>query len=260
MARTQAVSYLRVSGKGQLRGDGFNRQRDAVTRFAKGNGYEIVDEFRDNGVSGTTELEERPGLAALLDRVEHNHVRTVLVENASRLARTLMVQEVIISQLRDAGVRVIAVDSGTDLTASDDDPTRTLIRQVLGAVSQFEKTVLVLKLRAARQRIRRRTGKPVEGTKLFGYYHNEPAILEMMKQLRKPATGGRSSYAKIAATLNANGFTNRAGRPWSLRMVYHVLKSAALRDKIPKTPTIMHQRTEPAPEKRRTRHPRTRKR
>lgn len=223
MAVTQAVAYLRISGKGQRFGDGFPRQRDVIGRFAKANGYAPVDEFTDTGISGTRELEDRPGLAALLDRVEHNHVKTVLVENASRLARDLMVQEVIIGQLREAGVRVLAADSGTDLTVADDDPTRTLIRQVLGAVSQFEKSVLVLKLRAARVRIRKRTGR-CEGAKAYGSYPGEAATVERMRQLRrKPMKGKRASLADIASALNAEGFRNRARRPWSARMVWHVL-------------------------------------
>jgi hypothetical protein len=69
-ARTSAVSYLRVSGKGQIEGDGFDRQREAVNRFAEAGGFEIVQEYRDEGVSGTRELSDRPGLAALLDRIE----------------------------------------------------------------------------------------------------------------------------------------------------------------------------------------------
>src|ERR1700732_400637 len=109
-----AVSYIRVSGRGQLRGDGFERQRISIARFAKANGYRLVDEFRDEGVSGTRELDDRPGLAALLDRVENNHVRVVLVENASRVARDLMVQEMVLTQFRKAGVSVIAADAGTD--------------------------------------------------------------------------------------------------------------------------------------------------
>lgn len=226
MATEQAVTYLRVSGRGQAGGDGFPRQRDAVRRFAKAHGYALADEFVDSGISGTRDLEDRPGLAALLDRVEHNGVKTVLVENASRLARDLMVQEVIIGQLRTAGVRVIAADSGTDLTVADGDPTRTLIRQVLGAVSQFEKSVLVLKLRAARQRIRRVRGH-CEGAKPYGFYPGEAVSVERMRQLRrKPVKGQRASFSAVASTLNSEGFRNRAGRDWSLRMVFHVLKHA----------------------------------
>lgn len=221
--RLNAVSYVRVSSNGQRFGDGFPRQREAVNRFAREKGYRLLDEFSDAGVSGTTELDDRPGLAALLDRVENNHVKTVLVENATRLARDLMVQEVILSRLRDAGVRVIAADSGTDLSVADGDPTRTLIRQVLGAVSEFEKAVLVLKLRAARDRIRRAHGR-CEGAKSYPAYPGEVATVERMRRLRrKPVKGRRASLAEVAATLNAEGFRNRAGREWSPRMVWHVL-------------------------------------
>jgi len=50
-----------------------------------------------------------------------------------------MVGEVILGEFHALGVSVVAAESGTDLTVGDDDPTRVLIRQVLGAVSQFEK-------------------------------------------------------------------------------------------------------------------------
>ena len=229
LQKHSAVSYIRVSGNGQRFGDGFPRQRDSITRFAKAEGYRLLEEFSDAGVSGTTELDDRPGLAALLDRVESNGVKIVLIENASRLARDLMVQEVVLSRFRDVGVQVIAADSGTDLSVADGDPTRTLIRQVLGAVSQFEKSVLVLKLRAARNRVRRVQGW-CEGAKAYGDYPGEAATFERIRRLRrKPAKGRRASLADVAATLNAEGFRNRAGREWSPRMVWHVLHSGMTR-------------------------------
>ena len=156
---TNAVAYLRVSGKAQVHGDGFPRQRATVERFARAKRLTLVGEFRDEGVKGATDLEHREGLATLLDTIESDGVRTVLVERADRLARDLMVSEIILGQFRDLGVRVITADSGVDLTVSDEDPTRTLIRQVLGAVAQFEKSVIVLKLRAARDRVRKSNGR-----------------------------------------------------------------------------------------------------
>jgi len=109
-------------------------------------------------------------LAALLDRLESNGVRTVIVERADRLARDLMVQEVIVGQFSKIGARILTAD-GVDLT-SNDDPTRSLIRQVLGAVAEFEKNVIVLKLRAARERKRAR-GERVEGVKPYGHFPAE---------------------------------------------------------------------------------------
>jgi DNA invertase Pin-like site-specific DNA recombinase len=222
MAKNDAVSYVRVSGKGQVDGDGPERQRQAVARYANGAGLRLLEEFSDLGVSGTTELADRPGLAALLDRIESNGVRVVIVERADRLARDLMVQEVIVGQFTKIGARILTAD-GVDLTSSAD-PTRRLIRQVLGAVAEFEKNVLVLKLRAARER-RRARGDRVEGAKPYGHFPAERAVIDRMRQLRrKPTKARRLSVAAVAAQLNAEGHRNRSGREWSPQMVHHVLQ------------------------------------
>ena len=221
MPQNEAVSYVRVSGKGQVDGDGPARQRLAISRYAKSAGLKPLEEFSDLGVSGTTELANRPGLAALLDRLESNGVRTVIVERADRLARDLMVQEVIVGQFSKIGARIVTAD-GVDLT-SGDDPTRRLIRQVLGAVAEFEKNVLVLKLRAARERKRAR-GERVEGVKPYGYLPAERAVIARIRQLRrKPSKGRRLSFVAIASQLNSEGHRNRSGRAWSTQMVHHVL-------------------------------------
>jgi DNA invertase Pin-like site-specific DNA recombinase len=151
-------------------------------------------------------------------------VRVVLVERADRLARDLIVGELILNQFPELGVRVIAADAGTELTASDDDPTQTLIRQVLGAVAQFDKAVIVSKLKAARVRKRKATGR-CEGRKPFGTKPGEAEVLGLIRQLRrKPRGGERLSYDAIAARLNANGVPTRTGRPWAGPTVCGIVK------------------------------------
>src|SRR5438876_4035492 len=93
-AMIEALAYLRVSGKGQIDGDGFPRQREAIARYAKAHGVAVVDEYRDEGVSGTKDLDGREGLGDLMARLRANGIRLVLVERADRLARDLMVSEV----------------------------------------------------------------------------------------------------------------------------------------------------------------------
>jgi DNA invertase Pin-like site-specific DNA recombinase len=184
---------------------------------------QVVDEFRDAGVSGTKDLDNRPGLAALFERVESNGVKIVFVENATRLARDLMVGEVILQQLTNAGCQVIATDSGTDLTADSDDPTRRLIRQVLGAVAEFDRRVTVMKLRAARDRKRSR-GQRCEGRKPFGSLPGEAETLARIKELRrKPPYGRRRSLQQVCDALNAEGLPTRSGQPWTKQVVNRIL-------------------------------------
>ena len=222
MPKTSAVSYIRVSSQGQANGDGPARQRRAITDYASSHKIAVLEEFADLGVSGATELADRPGLAALLDRVESNGVSLVIVEGADRLARDLLVQEVTLGQFTKAGVTVITSE-GVDLTSGDDDPTRRLIRQVLGAVAEFDKSITVLKLRAARERIRRREGR-CEGRKPYGYHPAEQVVIRRIKALRrKPRGGRRLSFASIADRLNTEGLTNRAGRPWTPQRVHQVV-------------------------------------
>ena len=66
----------------------------------------LVGEFYDVAVSGADAIESRPGFSELLDRIEGNHVRTVIVEDASRFARELMAQELGITLLISRGVRL----------------------------------------------------------------------------------------------------------------------------------------------------------
>src|SRR3989442_11133081 len=94
------VGYVRVSGMGQITGDGFPRQCETIEKYASANTLALVAVFMDAGVSGTKELEEREGLAALMDYVQANGVRIVLIEKSDRLARQLMIGEVILSEFR----------------------------------------------------------------------------------------------------------------------------------------------------------------
>lgn len=217
----QAVSYLRVSSVGQVAGDGFPRQREAITTYAERNGIQIVGEFRDEGVSGTTEHADREGFTALLERIAGNCVRLVLVERSDRLARDLLVQETLLNSLMKLGVRVIDASSGLDLT-DESDPSRRLIRQVLGAVAEHDKACLVAKLRKARERKRVATGR-CEGRKPFGSRVGEDRGVQRIRQLRSEGLSVRA----ITERLNAEGIPSRGGKSWSWGSVGRIARRVA---------------------------------
>lgn len=105
----KAFGYLRVSSNGQIEGDGFPRQRATIERWAAANGIIIVRWFEERGVSGKTDLENRPALQELMVALASNGVRTVLIEKLDRLARDLMVQETILAEFRKQGFEVVSV-------------------------------------------------------------------------------------------------------------------------------------------------------
>jgi len=203
----KAYGYLRVSTKGQLKGDGFPRQEKAIREYAESHGIEIVKIFKDD-ISGTKE--DRPALADLMfDLEENGHgIKTVIIEMVNRLARDLMVQEIIIRDFQNNGFDLISAIEGPDLIGGD--PTRDLMRQMLGAISQYEKRMLVLKLKAARDRQRRKTGK-CEGRK--SYKERDPQLLKEVKKLRRKRKGidRRMPFTQIAEILNGKGFRNSTG-------------------------------------------------
>ena len=136
-------------------------------------------------------------------------MRVVIVEVASRFARHLLTQEAGISLLVGLGVRVLTA-AGDDLTDSDDE-FRVAMRQIMGVFSQLEKTRLVKKLKAARDR-KRANGK-VEGRK--SHLEARPEVVAEAKRLHRasPKTGERRSLRKIAAELATLGHLNVNGRP-----------------------------------------------
>jgi DNA invertase Pin-like site-specific DNA recombinase len=211
----KAHAYLRVSGKGQVDGDGFPRQLKAIREYAAAHDIKIINVYREEGVSGTKDLENRPAFVELMTALHSNGVKLVLVEKLDRLARDLMVQETIIGDLRKNGFDLISVME-PDLL--QDDPSRKLMRQIFGAIAEYEKTMIVLKLRGARVRAKSKEGR-CEGRKPYGYYEGESIALDRVKALRAEGLG----YDRIAARLNEEHIPTRTGKPWHGIVVNRIL-------------------------------------
>ena len=219
----KVFGYMRVSSSGQTKGDGFPRQEQTMRDYARCHGLELVDIYRED-ISGTEE--NRPVLAELLVSLEQNHhgVRTVIIERLDRLARDLMVQEAIIRDFTRLGVNLISALEGPDLCAND--PTRKLIRQVMGAIAEYDKSMLVAKLRASRERAKARSGK-CEGRKGYSDTESGRALVHRIRLLRRyPKRGQRPTWQEIADRLNAECVKTMDGKEWTL---YRVAQAAAKR-------------------------------
>jgi DNA invertase Pin-like site-specific DNA recombinase len=223
---THAVAYLRTSSAANVGPDkdSEKRQLEAIQSFARAAGYTIIETYPDAAVSGADPIQDRPGFSVMLKRLLANGVRTILVETASRFARDLIVQETGYEMLKARGIELIAVDSPDSFVANI--PTANLIRQVLGAVSEFEKAMLVEKLRGARERKRRETGKKVGGRKSYAETDGGLETIALARNLRRyPVRGRRRSLRDVAKALAEAGHLSSAGTPYTAAAVSRMLQT-----------------------------------
>ncbi len=225
MARKQlaeAVAYIRTSSATNVGADkdSDRRQRDAITAFAKRAGYTIAAEFTDEAVKGTDAVDVRPGFSAMLEHIATSGITTIIVETANRFARDLIVQETGHRMLRDQGIMLIAADSPDAFI--EETPTTVLIRQVLGAVAQFEKAALVAKLKGARDRKKAETGK-CGGRK--SYAERDVEMVALARRLhRYPVNGRRRSLRDVSAELASQGYMAASGRPFGVGAIARMVK------------------------------------
>ena len=222
-----AAAYLRTSSKTNAgpEKDSEKRQIAAVRGFARRAGYEIVlPPYYDAGVSGADPIDARPGFASMLAYLAmHPEVRTILVESASRFARDLAVQIAGHDMLKARGIELVPADAPDYFR--DETPTAVMVRQILGAVAQFEKAALVSKLRAARDRKRAATGKKVGGRQSHAEAH--PEVVAIAKSLRwiNRRMREKRSMRDIATELATRGHVSSSGKPYGPSAISVMLTS-----------------------------------
>lgn len=215
--KAPAVAYYRTSSATNVGNDkdSRKRQQDAVQAYASAHGFDVVREFYDGAVSGADPVDSRDGFREMLAYLLGNGARTVLVENASRFARDLVVQITGHDMLKRHGIALIPVDAPDHFT--EETPTAVMVRNILGAVSQFEKQSLVAKLRKARERVRKERGR-CEGN---------PQWKPVPQAASKAAIAAQKrglSLRKIAAELATRGFLSPSGKPYGAQSVKGMLK------------------------------------
>jgi DNA invertase Pin-like site-specific DNA recombinase len=222
----KAVAYLRTSSAANVGADkdSDKRQLAAINAFAKANGFEIVATYYDAAVSGADPVTERPGFAAMMERLVANGAKTIIVESPDRFARDLAVQLAGHDLLKSMGIALIPSSAPDFFT--EDTPTAVLVRQVLGAIAQFEKASTVAKLAAARKRKRIDTGK-CEGRK--SHAQMNPNAVKLARELRHAGVGrkpksGFMSLREIADEMAVRGFVNANGKPFNPKSVAAMLE------------------------------------
>ena len=139
--------YARCSTQDQT----VDLQLDALRDYASARGFEITDEYVDEGVSGARA--KRPALDRLRADAHRRRFDAVLVWKLDRLGRSLSHLIRAVDQLGSAGVDLISLgDPGLDTTA----PSGRLMFHVMGAIAEFERDLIRERTRAGMAAARRR--------------------------------------------------------------------------------------------------------
>jgi DNA invertase Pin-like site-specific DNA recombinase len=163
----------------------------------------------------------------------------VVVFRLDRLARDLVVQESLLAEIRRMGGQVFSTSQAeADLLVDDPgDPSRRMVRQILGAVAGYEKEMIRLRMRAGRARKKEQggyaTGSPPLGYKAVGRElvadDDEQKVLDRIRTLQSE---GRS-LREIGAALTGEGLQPKRGGTWqpgSLALIVRRLEATRERE------------------------------
>lgn len=228
------VAYIRVSTKDQLTMYGPDRQREEIAAFARRNRHRIVAEILED-VSGTVPTCERDGWSEAVAMACNGQAEGVIILDLSRLSRDLIEQEQALREITRCDSRLFSCSGEEQRVIEDpDDPQRTLIRQVLGAVNQYDRTQTVRRMQAGR-RIKKAAGGYAGGQPPFGWrgcdsskelvpHDGEQAVLYRMNELAAAGVATRAA----AYVLNSEGLRTRRGGLWSSPMVAKYLRTGVV--------------------------------
>lgn len=246
MTTVRYVVYLRVSTDSQVdAGYGLEIQEQACREWLARGRHKLVEVCTDAGRSGTLDVGHRPGLAQALALVGAERADAVLVYRLDRLARDLILQEQVLAELHKRGKQLSSCDPTEDanLKYSPDDPTRQLVRRMLGSIAAYEREVIRLRLMAGRARKKLDGGysggkSPYGWAAVRGELVKVPAEQVVIRRIRGWRKAGLS-YREIGERLEEMGIRSRASHgKWRPDTIRHILlRDSAGRKALPGSPS-----------------------
>jgi DNA invertase Pin-like site-specific DNA recombinase len=213
----RAVIFTRVSTANQAEsGLGIESQRTEIEAFIRQQGWIVVAEHSEAGVSGKTPLHGRTGLSNALADVEALDADVLVVSKLDRVARDFLVQLVVEQRLEKSGARLVSVaGEGTD----SDSPSDVLIRRLFSSISEMNGKIISERVKAAlAEKVKR--GERI-GASPFGFTaqsgkllpdenydslllmfelkregHNQTKIAEILAERNPPASWTQSKVSK----------------------------------------------------------------
>lgn len=184
-SKKRAAIYVRVSTVEQQT----DLQESELQEYCNRRGWEAVL-YRDHGQSGAKQ--DRPALSSLLGDLRKRKIDVILVWSLDRLARSLKQLLTIAEDCKLLGVDLVSLKQSVDTTL----PSGKLTFAILGAVGEFERAMLIERVKSGMAQARRagkRIGRPA-------LRHFSPVELERIRTLRTQGTSVRKLAKDLGTT------------------------------------------------------------
>lgn len=222
----RAVAYLRASTDEQRLGP--EAQVAAIDAWALRERIEIVGTHLDQGVSGGSDLDGRPGLVAALATLRAERAGVLLVAKRDRLARDVYVAATIERAVAASGARVVCADG----TGNGDTPADAFMRTILDGAAAYERALIAQRTRDALAAKRAR-GEATGGVPPYGFRFASGRRVEdieergLVEEIARLGREGRT-IRSIALELARRGVRSpRTGRPLGKTQVGRMLHARA---------------------------------
>lgn len=182
-----------------------------------------VDKVYFDTCSGGEKLEKRYELLKLLDEIKKGDI--VYVYSLSRISREVFLHLYIEKEIERAGGKIISVK---EESSCEDTPEQKMMRTILMAFNEYEKSCIRARTRSAKK-VKRQNLEYNGGVREYGYIiedgkmvpnKDEQKNLELMKEMKQNG----SKVVDIQRRLNQMGVKSTTGRDWSYEMVRLTLK------------------------------------
>ena len=224
----RCVSYLRTSSLTNAGSDkdSQSRQEAVISKYAKQNGYEIVETAYDEGRSGADPLIDREGFNDLLEFCREHSITTILFETSSRYARDKDVAVRGFYMVEDYGINsMIDCEAGIDLLGmwNSGKAYEAILPFLKMIIAEDEKREVVRRLRSGRDKKKSEDGK-CEGRKSL--------VQTFGKEIRITALRARQrgqTYQHIADKLAGKGVRRANGLPLTRSQIWYLVNSKRLK-------------------------------
>jgi len=215
----RAALYLRVSTTRQAEeGVSLDLQEERCQLWAKARAAQVVDVYRDEGLSGKNT--QRPAYQRMLADLRAGKFDVLVALKIDRLSRSVADFCQLVQEAEAHGVDVVAVTQEIDTTT----PAGRLLRNLLASFGQFEREMIAERVSETMQSAARK-GRYCGGRIPFGYRQKQGGGLEPNPDTRAIVSDLFRLYASGKSATDLVRHLRESGRPLSHTTVIRILRN-----------------------------------